>query len=279
MSLTGARPPEAGRTAARSAEDSLLSSFDSELKLGDDIRVVDFISDIHLSETMPATAAAWEAYMARTKADAVFLLGDIFEVWVGDDARTRPFEAHCTQTIADTAARVPVRLQHGNRDFLIGGEFAAATGARLLADPASVTAFGKTLLLTHGDELVVDDVPYQLFRQQVRDPAYQRQFLSQPLEARLALAAKMRAASMARHDEPVTYADVDETMAKAWLARLGTDTMIHGHTHRPGTQVRDGWTRHVLSDWDLDKPMPDARRAQVLRWTAAGLERLSPEQA
>jgi UDP-2,3-diacylglucosamine hydrolase len=255
------------------------ASFDSDLKFGDDIHVVDFISDIHLSDTMPATAAAWEAYMAGTRADAVFLLGDIFEVWVGDDARTRPFEARCTAAIAGTAARVPVWLQHGNRDFLIGNEFADAAGARLLADPASVTAFGRTLLLTHGDALCVDDVPYQLFRQQVRDPAYQREFLAQPLETRLELAAKMRAASMARHDEPVTYADVDETMARDWLARLGTDTLIHGHTHRPGTQVRDGWTRHVLSDWDRDTSVPEARRAQVLRWTATGFERLAPEQA
>ncbi len=258
---------------------NLETVFDAELKLGDDIHVVDFISDIHLSETMPATAAAWEAYMARTRADAVFLLGDVFEVWVGDDARTRPFEARCTQVIADTAARVPVWLQHGNRDFLIGDEFARAAGARLLADPASVSAFGRTVLLTHGDELIVDDVPYQIFRQQVRSPAYQQQLLSQPLEARLALAAKMRAASMARHDEPVTYADVDETMARDWLARAGSDTMIHGHTHRPGTQVRAGWTRHVLSDWDQDTAVPEARRAQVLRWTAAGFERLAPELA
>ncbi|HEY8973904.1 MAG TPA: UDP-2,3-diacylglucosamine diphosphatase, partial [Burkholderiaceae bacterium] len=125
----------------------MAATFDAELKLGDDIRVVDFISDIHLSETMPATADAWEAYMARTQAGAVFLLGDIFEVWVGDDARTRPFEARCTAAIAATAARVPVWLQHGNRDFLIGAEFAQATGIRLLADPASVTAFGRTVLL------------------------------------------------------------------------------------------------------------------------------------
>jgi len=258
---------------------SLVPTFDSELALGDDIRVVDFLSDIHLSESMPATAAAWERYMAGTNADAVFLLGDIFEVWVGDDARTRPFEARCTATIAATAARVPVWLQHGNRDFLLGADFAAATGARLLADPASVTAFGRTLLLTHGDELCVDDVPYQQFRRQVRDPGYQQQFLAQPLAARLALAAQMRAASMARHDEPVTWADVDETLAKAWLARAGTDTMVHGHTHRPGTQVRDGWTRHVLSDWDQDTPVAEARRAQVLRWTAAGFERLAPDRA
>ncbi len=255
------------------------AAFDSDLRLGADIHVVDFISDIHLSETMPATAAAWERYMASTKADAVFLLGDVFELWVGDDARARPFESRCVAAIAATAARVPVWLQHGNRDFLIGAEFAAATSARLLADPASVTAFGSTVLVTHGDELCVDDVPYQLFREQVRDPAYQQQFLAQPLEARLALAAKMRAASMARHDEPITYADVDATLAKAWLAKFGTDTMIHGHTHRPGTQVREGWTRHVLSDWDQDTSVPGARRAQVLRWTAAGFERLLPDLA
>jgi len=253
--------------------------FDAELKFGADIHVVDFISDIHLSETMPATAAAWEGYLARTRADAVFMLGDVFEVWVGDDARTRPFEARCVAAIAAAARRVPVWIQHGNRDFLLGAAFAGATGARLLADPATVGAFGRTLLLTHGDELCVDDAPYQLFRQQVRDPAYQQQFLAQPLATRLALAAKMRAASKARHDEPVTYADVDEPLAKAWLARLGTDTMIHGHTHRPGTQVRDGWTRHVLSDWDLDTPVPEARRCEVLRWTATGMARIAPGAA
>ncbi len=251
-------------------------AFDSGLKLGDDIRVVDFISDIHLSETMPATAAAWERYVSTTRADAIFMLGDVFEVWVGDDARTRPFEARCVEVIAAAARVKPVWLQHGNRDFLLGADFAAATGARFLADPATVSAFGRTLLLTHGDELCVDDVPYQIFRQQVRSPAYQAQLLSQPLEARLALAAKMRAASRERQDEPVTYADVDETMAKAWLAEAGTDTMIHGHTHRPGSQVRDGWTRHVLSDWDLDFPQPERHRAEVLRWTSAGLERLAP---
>ncbi len=252
------------------------ATFDSELKFGDDIRVVDFISDLHLSETMPATAAAWERYLSTTRADVVFMLGDVFEVWVGDDARTRPFEARCVEVIAAVARTKPVWMQHGNRDFLLGADFAAAAGVRLLADPATVAAFGRTLLLTHGDELCVDDVPYQIFRQQVRDPAYQAQFLSQPLEARLAIAAKMRAASRERQDEPVTYADVDETMAKDWLARTGTDTMIHGHTHRPGTQLRDGWTRHVLSDWDLDSPMPERHRAEVLRWTADGLERLAP---
>ncbi|MGN6529312.1 MAG: UDP-2,3-diacylglucosamine diphosphatase [Burkholderiaceae bacterium] len=255
------------------------AALEREVRFGDAVRVVDFISDIHLSEAMPATARAWEDYLAATRADAVFMLGDLFEVWVGDDARSRPFEARCVEAIAALARRVPVFVQHGNRDFLLGTGFAEATGARLLADPCALTAFGRTILATHGDELCVDDVPYQLFRQQVRNPAYQAQFLAQPLEARLAIAAKMRAASRASHDEPVTYADVDPALAKEWLGRAGTDTMIHGHTHRPGTQALDGWTRHVLSDWDLDAPDPARHRAEVLRWTAAGLERLPPSQA
>ena len=252
--------------------------FDAGLSFDGAVRAVDFISDLHLGETMPATAAAWERYLGATRADVVFMLGDVFEVWVGDDARTRPFEAHGVSVIAAAVARgVRVWMQHGNRDFLLGADFAAAAGVRLLADPARVDAFGRSLLLTHGDELCTEDVPYQLFRQQVRNPAYQAQFLAQPLEARLAIAAKMRAASRAGRDEPVTYADVDPALAREWLARAGTDTMIHGHTHRPGTQVLDGWTRHVLTDWDLDAP--GAGRAEVLRWTAAGLERLRPEDA
>jgi len=254
-------------------------TFESRVEFGDALRVVDFISDIHLCETMPATAAAWERLLATTRADALFMLGDLFEVWVGDDARSRAFEARCIEAIAAAARRVPVFVQHGNRDFLLGAGFAEATGARLLADPARITAFGRTVLATHGDELCVDDVPYQIFRQQVRNPAYQRQLLAQPLEARLALAAKMRAESRARHDEPVTFADVDPALAKQWLADAGTDTMIHGHTHRPGTQALDGWTRHVLSDWDLDSPVPERRRAEVLRWTAEGFARIPPDAA
>jgi UDP-2,3-diacylglucosamine hydrolase len=255
------------------------SSSDRTLRLGDSVRAVDFISDLHLSEGLPATFAAWELYLARTSADAVFILGDLFEVWVGDDMRSLGFESRCVGVLAAAAAKRPVWVQHGNRDFLLGDDFAAAAGVRLLGDPASVTAFGRTVLLTHGDALCIDDVPYQLFRQQVRSEAWQRQMLAQPLEARLALAAKMRAASRAQRDEPVTFADADPAMAKAWLDEACADTLIHGHTHRPGSDANDGWTRHVLSDWDLDAPVPELRRAEVLRWTAVGFERLAPAQA
>ena len=124
---------------------SLAPAFDSELEFGDDIHVVDFISDIHLSETMPATAAAWERYMAGTQADAVFLLGDVFEVWVGDDARTRPFEARCTAAIAATAARVPVWIQHGNRDFLIGSRRSTYFTFQAFLEVAAVEQAGQRI--------------------------------------------------------------------------------------------------------------------------------------
>jgi UDP-2,3-diacylglucosamine hydrolase len=242
-------------------------------------RAVDFISDLHLSEGLPETFATWERYLAGTCADAVFILGDLFEVWVGDDMRALPFESRCVEVLAAAAARRPIWVQHGNRDFLLGAEFAAAAGVRLLGDPAAVSAFGRTVLLTHGDALCIDDIPYQQFRRQVRTEAWQQQMLAQPLEARLAIAAKMRAASRAPRGEPVTYADADPALSRAWLAEAGADTLIHGHTHRPGTHVNEGWTRHVLSDWDLDTAAPEARRAEVLRWTHAGFERMAPAQA
>jgi UDP-2,3-diacylglucosamine hydrolase len=249
------------------------------LRLDDATRAVDFISDLHLGEGQPATFEAWAQYLERTTADAVFILGDLFEVWVGDDMRTLDFESRCMTVLTAAAAKRPVWLLHGNRDFLLGPAFAEATGVRLMGDPVSLSAFGRTVVLTHGDALCLDDVPYQLFRQQVRTAAWQQQTLAQPLEARLALAAKMRAASRTRRDEPVTYADADPAMSRAWLHEAGSDTLIHGHTHRPATHDHEGWTRHVLSDWDLDNPVPELRRAEVLRWTAAGFERLAPAQA
>jgi len=252
---------------------------DRVLRLPDTLRAVDFISDLHLTEGLPETFGAWEQYMSATTADALFILGDLFEAWVGDDMRSLPFEARCVGILAGAAAKRPVWVGHGNRDFMLGDAFAAATGVRLLDDPAAVTAFGRTVVLSHGDALCIDDLPYQMLRQTVRNEAWQKQMLAQPLEARLALAAKARVASKAHRDEPVTFADADPAMAKAWLDEHGADTLIHGHTHRPRTHAHEGWTRHVLSDWDLDAPVAEARRAEVLRWTAAGFERLPPSLA
>jgi UDP-2,3-diacylglucosamine hydrolase len=249
------------------------------LRLAHDVGAVDFISDIHLNEGLPQTFAAWSDYLRRTHAGAVFILGDLFEVWVGDDMGELGFEASCLAVLAESAARRPTWVQHGNRDFLLGERFARSTGVRLLPDPTAVHAFGQTVLATHGDALCIADLPYQVFREHVRSPAWQQQLLAQPLKARLDLAARMRAASRAQRDEPVTYADADPALADAWLAASGAATLVHGHTHRPGSGPHGGHVRHVLSDWDLDTPLLELRRAEVLRWTAAGFERLSPADA
>ncbi|HEX4511650.1 MAG TPA: UDP-2,3-diacylglucosamine diphosphatase, partial [Burkholderiaceae bacterium] len=234
------------------------------------MQAVDFISDLHLAAGMPRTFAAWSAYLRNTPADVVFILGDLFEIWVGDDMGDLEFEASCLAVLARSAVARPTWVQHGNRDFLLGDRFARATGVQLLPDPTAIEAFGQTLLATHGDALCIDDVAYQLFRAQVRAPAWQQELLSQSLEARLALAAKMRAASRAPHDEPVTYADADPPLADAWLRDAGAATLVHGHTHRPGSAMHGAHMRHVLSDWDLDTAAPAARRGEVLRWTAEG---------
>ena len=168
---------------------------------------------------------------------------------------------------------------HGNRDFLLGEAFFAATGARPLADPTLVRGFGRGVLLTHGDAWCLADEPYMKFRAQVRQPAWAAQLLAQPLEARLALAAKMRAGSREQQRGAVTYADVDEAVARDAMQAAGADVLVHGHTHRPSTGPFAGGTRLVLSDWHLD-PAPageghdDAPRAEVLRWSAAGFERV-----
>lgn len=234
---------------------------------------VEFASDLHLAEDLPATTRAFTGWLEDSRADALFLVGDLFEAWVGDDMATRPYEAACVQALARAAARRPVHVMHGNRDFLLGAGFAAATGVRLLADPTVLRGFGQSVLLTHGDAWCLADAPYMAFRAQVRQPAWATQLLAQPLAARLALAAKMRAESRQRQSAGETYADVDEATAAAAMAAAGATTLVHGHTHRPATEPFAGGTRLVLSDWDLDGHH-GAPRAEVLHWSAGGFERV-----
>lgn len=239
-------------------------------------RSVEFISDLHLSPELPRTVAAFKAYLQDCRADALFILGDLFEAWVGDDALTQPFEADCADALAATAGRLPVYLMHGNRDFLLGARFFEQTGCLPLPDPQTVYALDQAVVLSHGDSLCLDDLAYQAFRAQVRAPAWQQAFLARSLPERLAIAAQMRAVSREHHGQhdPVTHADVSPALAGRWLAEAGSATLIHGHTHRPGSERRsEGWTRHVLSDWDLDHG--PAFRAEALRWTADGFERLN----
>ena len=237
-------------------------------------RAVDFISDLHLCEGMPATFAAWERHLRETPADAVFILGDLFEVWVGDDVRHRPFERHCVEVLAQAASHRQLAFMVGNRDFLVGRSLLLEAGLMGLPDPTRFCAWGQNLLLTHGDALCLDDAPYQAFRTEVRSAAWQQAFLARPLAERLAIAAKMRQASAARWQmDSSAAADVDAAEAVRWMHAMGAAEMVHGHTHRPGSQaLAPGFKRHVLSDWDLDT----AQRAEVLRLSRRGFERLPP---
>jgi UDP-2,3-diacylglucosamine hydrolase len=240
-------------------------------------QAVDFISDLHLCEAMPRTFAAWESYLMATRADAVFILGDLFEVWVGDDARTRPFEARCVDVLAEAASRRQVALMVGNRDFLIGSAMLKACGILGLPDPTVLAAWGQRVLLSHGDALCLGDLPYQAFRSEVRTRQWQGSFLQRPLPERLKLAASMRGASQARQRfDGMKDADVDAAEAVRWMHAMGTAELVHGHTHRPGSNtLAPGFKRHVLSDWDLDT----GQRAQVLRLSRDGFVRLAPAAA
>jgi UDP-2,3-diacylglucosamine hydrolase len=237
-------------------------------------RSIDFISDLHLSAAMPRTFDAWAAHLRHTPADAVFILGDLFELWVGDDARTRPFERRCVEVLADAARRRTLAFMAGNRDFLLGEAMRHDSGMTDLSDPTLLAAFGRRVLLAHGDALCLDDRPYQAFRAEVRSAAWQQQFLARPLEERLALAAAMRSASTERRRfDGDSLADVDATEALRWMQGLDAAAMVHGHTHRPGNHaLAPGFARHVLSDWDLDQ----GARAEVLRLTRDGFERVAP---
>lgn len=240
-------------------------------------RRIDFIADLHLCEALPRTFDAFRAYLQGTQADAVFVLGDLFEVWVGDDMRHRPFEQACVDLLADVASHRHLAFLAGNRDFLVGSELLRAAGLTRLSDPTTLEAWGQRLLLSHGDALCLADRPYQVFRQQVRASDWQASFLARPLSERLQIAAEIRQASRTRRQfDGDGDADVDATEALRWLRALGATELVHGHTHRPGSQMlAPGFRRHVLSDWDLDS----AQRAEVLRLTRDGLQRLAPAAA
>lgn len=239
-------------------------------------RAVDFISDLHLSDALPRTFDAWAQHMRHTPADAVFILGDLFELWVGDDMRSEPFEQRCVEVLADAASHRHTAFMAGNRDFLLGPAMRQASGLMALPDPTLLVAWGQRVLLSHGDALCLDDVRYQAFRAQVRAPEWQAQILQRPLAERLAMAAELRRASDARRQfDGDGNADVDTAEAVQWMHSSGAAEMVHGHTHRPGSQLlAPGFKRHVLSDWDLDT----GTRAEVLRLTRDGFERVAPSQ-
>lgn len=236
-----------------------------ELQAPSHWQTVDVISDIHLHPSEPQTHAAWERYLQHCQADALFLLGDVFEVWVGDDVldTADSFEGRCAVSLHTLAQRTAVYLMHGNRDFLMGARLAKACGATLLPDPSTLQ-FGPTrFLLTHGDALCLDDTDYQQFRAMVRTDAWHDEFLARPLAERQAIARDIRQRSEAAKTGQREYADADPAETLRWMQDAQAHIMIHGHTHRPATHtLAGGLKRWVLSDWHLDS-VPT--RAEVLR--------------
>jgi UDP-2,3-diacylglucosamine hydrolase len=216
-----------------------------------------FISDLHLTEERPeANERFIELLEGKARgSDALYILGDFFEHWIGDDDLEASFNAVVAGLLADLARRgVPVYLMHGNRDFLIGERFCAATGAKLLADPSVHEIQGVRTLLMHGDTLCTDDVDYQNWRRIARSEAWQREFLSKSLpERRRAIVGMREQGKEAVRAKPAEIMDVnDAAVAEAMRAHAVT-RLVHGHTHRPGRHALtiDGRPaeRWVLPDW------------------------------
>ena len=215
-----------------------------------------FVSDLHLDESRPQITSLFERFLAgeARNAAALYILGDLFETWIGDDddAALPARVAKALRALADTG--VPIFFVAGNRDFLLGAEYAARTGLTLLADSTVHVIASQPTLLMHGDTLCTDDDAYQAFRAQVRDDHWQRAFLAQPLDARRAFAARARAGSR-QHTRatPEVLMDVNATAVAAALRAAGVRRLIHGHTHRPAIHrlALDGRPaeRIVLGDW------------------------------
>jgi UDP-2,3-diacylglucosamine hydrolase len=230
-----------------------------------------FISDLHIDSNSGAITDQFLALLgsAAREAEALYILGDLFESWVGDDAADRAQIAAIAGLKALTDSGVPCFVMHGNRDFLLGAQFCAMTGARLLPDPLIITLHGEPILVMHGDALCTDDRAYQRLRATVRDPAWQRQFLALSVTARRALAGAARVGSQA-HTAGLDYAisDVNPSSVALALRSAAVSTLLHGHTHRPGIHPLDvdgrACTRIVLGDWHA--------RGSVLRWDRGGPE-------
>ncbi len=238
---------------------------------------VRLISDLHLQPDADAVNQRFYRFLDACVADrisALFILGDLFEYWVGDDALIDPFNADiCQRLKAIAAAGVQVYLVHGNRDFLLGESMATACGLRILPDSAKVSLCGTATLLLHGDTLCTDDQAYQQFRQVIRSPDWQKTFLAKPLSERLAEVAKLRERSReAMQSKSAEIMDANTSAITAAFSASSCQRMIHGHTHRPGhdTYTVDGVNaeRWVLSDWT-------ASRADAIEIDASGIRRLN----
>lgn len=235
-----------------------------------------FISDLHLHETRPQITRAFFHFLQTqaSGAEQLYILGDFFDAWIGDDDDNALNAEIATELKKLSSAGTQIFLMHGNRDFLLGEKFAAQAGAQLIAEGTVIDLYGCPTLLLHGDDLCTDDKDYIAFRQQVRSPQWQQQILAQPLAARRALAAQLREKSQAMNSlkaediMDVSQADVIRVMQNAEVTRL-----IHGHTHRPARHTLEvnlkSAERIVLGDWhDLGWVIvADREKTELISWS------------
>jgi UDP-2,3-diacylglucosamine hydrolase len=230
-----------------------------------------FISDLHIDASSPAIVGQFLSFLATEArhADALYILGDLFESWVGDDAADSAQSAAIAGLHLLTSQGVPCFVMHGNRDFLLADQFCRTSGALLLPDPLIVTLYGEPVLVMHGDALCTDDRAYQRLRATVREADWQRQFLALSVASRHALADAARAGSRA-HTASLEHAiaDVNADSVAVAMRNAGTTMLLHGHTHRPAIHAFqvDGRAckRIVLGDW--------YEQGSVLRWDHNGPE-------
>ncbi len=230
-----------------------------------------FISDLHLDGEKPWIGSQFLAFLAGEcrRADALYILGDLFESWIGDDDPNAHYAAMKAAIRELTGHAVPVYFMHGNRDFLIGDRFVADTGVALLPDPSVVDVHGARVMLSHGDALCTDDFEYQQVRAMTRNPEWQSMMLAKSLAERIDIAANARAQSRERNASlPEAIMDVNQEAVERAMRSQGVTLLLHGHTHRPAVHdfELDGKpaTRIVLGDW--------YDQGSVVRWDAEGFE-------
>jgi len=211
-----------------------------------------FISDLHLDSARPHVIAALAHFLDTNRdCDALYILGDIFEAWLGDDDDSA-LAAHITDLFTRfTKTGSALYLMQGNRDFLLGSDFAQRVGASLLADPTVIDLYGTPTLLMHGDSLCTEDTDYQTFRKMAHDPAWQAELLAKSLPERQAIATHLRTVSKeSGSNKAQDIMDVTPNEVTEQMRRFGVERLIHGHTHRPQRHDTGSGTRWVLGDWD-----------------------------
>ena len=232
-----------------------------------------FISDLHLSADRVETVRLFLRFLDQRAAAAghLYILGDLFDAWIGDDDTSAPIPevVSALRRLSDSGTRL--WLMHGNRDFLLGDDFCRATGGTLLTDPSLIDLYGVPTLLMHGDLLCSDDLAYQQFRRQVRQPGFVQRLLALSLEERRAEARRYRAQSQEANSlKPEAIMDVNPETVTSYLREYGARRLIHGHTHRPAehrfTLDGEAARRYVLGEWHAD-------RAEIISVTPDGLSR------